>query len=337
MLAAWPWMQTGTWARKSKGGAAMRAIQIERFGGPEVLAEAEVPEPTPTAGKVLIDVTAAGINYVDTHRVADDYLSDQELPFIPGQEVVGKLEDGSRVVSLVRGGGYAERALGPLDLTFAVPDEITDMQALALMLQGATAWHLLRTSGHMKAGETVVVFAAAGGVGSIAVQLARAWRAGRVIAVASTREKRELCLSLGADAVVDSGRPDLAEALISANGGCGADVVLEMTGGDVFKAAMESLGHFGRLVHYGAASRTMAPPVEPRVLMSSCTAVAGFWLMLCTRAMLQESLDDLWAMTARKEIRPLIGEIYPLGDARRAHEDLRRRSTLGKLALDPAQ
>jgi NADPH:quinone reductase len=314
----------------------MRAIRIERFGGPEVLAEAEVPEPTPAAGGVLIDVTAAGINYADTHRVADDYLSHQDLPFIPGQEVVGTLEDGSRVVSLVRGGGYAERAVGPLDLTFAVPDGIADMQALALMLQGTTAWHLLRTSGRMQAGETVVVFAAAGGVGSIAVQLARAWSAGHVIAVASTQEKRELCLRLGADAVVDSGSRDLAEALIAANGGRGVDVVLEMTGGDVFKAAMESLGHFGRLVHYGAASRAMAPPVEPRALMSSCTAVVGFWLMLCTRAMLQESLDDLWAMAARKELQPLIGEIYPLADARRAHEDLRGRGTVGKLALDPA-
>jgi len=315
----------------------MRAIRIERFGGPEVLAEAEVPEPAPAAGKVLINVTAAGVNYADTHRVADDYLSDQDLPFIPGQEVVGTLENGSRVVSLVRGGGYAERALGPRDLTFAVPDGLADMQALALMLQGTTAWHLLRTSGRMKAGETVVVFAAAGGVGSIAVQLARSWSAGRVIAVASTPQKRDLCLSLGADAVVDSGIPDLAEALIAANGGRGVDVVLEMTGGGVFRAAMESLGHFGRLVHYGAASRETAPPVEPRALMSSCTAVAGFWLMLCTRAMLQESLDDLWAMAARGEIQPLIGEVYPLADARRAHEDLRGRGSVGKLALDPAQ
>jgi NADPH:quinone reductase len=315
----------------------MRAIRIERFGGPEVLAEAEVPEPTPAAGKVLINVTAAGVNYADTHRVADDYLSDQDLPFIPGQEVVGTLENGSRVVSLVRGGGYAERALGPLDLTFGVPDGLADMQALALMLQGTTAWHLLRTSGRMKPGETVVVFAAAGGVGSIAVQLARAWSAGRVIAVASTQQKRELCLSLGADVVVDSGSPDLAEALIAANGGRGVDVVLEMSGGDVFRAAMDSLGHFGRLVHYGAASRKAAPSVEPRALMSGCTAVVGFWLMLCTRAMLQESLDDLWAMAARGEIQPLIGEVYPLADARRAHEDLRGRGSVGKLALDPAQ
>lgn len=320
-----------------KGETAMRAIQIERFGGPEVLAEADVPEPTPTAGKVLIDVTAAGVNYADIHRVADDYLADQELPFIPGQEVVGTLEDGSRVVSLVRGGGYAERALGPLDLTFTVADGIGDMEALALMLQGTTAWHLLRTSAHMQEGETVVVFAAAGGVGSTAVQLARAWRAGRVIAVASSQEKRDLALSLGADAAVDSGSTDLTEELIEANGGRGVDIVLEMTGGEVFRAAMESLAHFGRLVHYGAASRTMAPPVEPRELMSNCTAVVGFWLMQCTRGMVQEALDDLWAMAARGELRPLIGEIYPLSDARRAHEDLRARGTVGKLALDPGR
>jgi NADPH:quinone reductase len=315
----------------------MRAIQINHFGGPEVLAEADVPEPIQTPGKVVIDVKAAGINYADTHRVADDYLADQELPFIPGQEVVGTLADGSRVVSLVRGGGYAERALGAEDLTFAIADGIRDMDALALMLQGTTAWHLLRTSANLKAGETVVVFAAAGGVGSTAVQLARAWGAGRVIAAASTDAKRELARTLGADAVVDSGSSDLAEELIDANRGRGVDVVLEMTGGSVFRAAMESLAPFGRLVHYGAASRTMAPPVEPRELMSSCTAVVGFWLMQCTRAMLQDSLDDLWAMTAQGALRPLIGEIYPLSDARRAHEDLRARSTMGKLALDPAR
>jgi NADPH2:quinone reductase len=315
----------------------MRAIQIERFGGPEVLEEANVPEPSPIAGKVLIEVTAAGINYADIHRVADDYLADQELPFVPGQEVVGTLADGSRVVSLVRGGGYAERALGAEDLTFQVADGIRDMDALALMLQGTTAWHLLRTSAKLEAGETVVVFAGAGGVGSTAVQLARSWRAGRVIAVASTNAKRELARSLGADAVVDSGSPDLAEELIDANAGRGVDVVLEMTGGDVFRAALESLAPFGRLVHYGAASRTMAPAIEPRELMSTCTAVVGFWLMQCTRAMLEESLDDLWSMTARGDLRPLIGDIYPLSDARRAHEDLRARSTTGKLALDPTR
>jgi NADPH2:quinone reductase len=315
----------------------MRAIQIERFGGPEVLEEANVPEPTPIPGKVLIEVTAAGINYADIHRVADDYLADQELPFVPGQEVVGRLADGSRVVSLVRGGGYAERALGAEDLTFQVADGISDMNALALMLQGTTAWHLLRTSAKLEAGETVVVFAGAGGVGSTAVQLARLWRAGRVIAVASTDAKRELACSLGADAVVDSGSPDLAEELIDANGGRGVDVVLEMTGGDVFRAALESLAPFGRLVHYGAASRTMAPAVEPRELMSTCTAVVGFWLMQCTRAMLAASLDDLWSMTARGDLRPVIGDIYPLSDARRAHEDVRARSTIGKLALDPTR
>ena len=315
----------------------MRAIQIERFGGPEVLGEAEVPEPQALPGKVLIDVTAAGINYADIHRVADDYLADQELPFIPGQEVVGRLEDGSRVVSLVRGGGYAERALGEVELTFTVAEGIEDLPALALMLQGTTAWHLLRTSARMQEGESVAVFAGAGGVGSIAVQLARLWGAGRVIAVASGEHKRRLVLDLGAEAVVDSASSDLARELIDANGGRGVDVVLEMTGGEVFSAALSSLAHFGRLVHYGAASRTMAPAVEPRELMSNCTAVVGFWLMQCTRAMLQESLDDLWATVARGELRPLVGELYPLSEARRAHEDLRNRSTVGKLALDPGR
>src|ERR671920_1294064 len=187
----------------------MRAVQITRFGGPEVLEVTDVPEPTPGQGQRLYDVSTAGINFADTHQIENSYLSAQELPLVPGAEFVGTpVGGGKRVVGLLDGGGYAEKVVAHDVLTWPVPDGVTDEQALAVVLQGATAWHLLRTCAHLAEGESVVVIAGAGGVGSLAVQLAKRWGAGRVIATASSVEKRAPCEELGADATVD---PALAE------------------------------------------------------------------------------------------------------------------------------
>src|SRR5215213_9727640 len=161
----------------------MRAIQISEFGGPQVLTMVDLPEPVPREGQVLIDVARAGVNYADTHSADDSYLAPTTLPFVPGGEVVGRTPDGRRVVALLAGsGGYAEQALAHASVVFDLPDAVDDVTALALVLQGTTAWHLLRTSSRLSPGESVVVHAAAGGVGSLAVQLARTFGAGRVIA-----------------------------------------------------------------------------------------------------------------------------------------------------------
>src|SRR3954469_20489690 len=225
----------------------MRAVQITRFGGPEVLEIVELPEPEPGPGQKLYDVSTAGVNYADTHQIENSYLAQQQLPLIPGAEFVGTpVGGGRRVVGLLDGGGYGEKVIAHDFLTWAVPDGVSDEQALAVVLQGATAWHLLRTSTHLAEGESVVVIAGAGGVGSLAIQLARQWGAGRVIATASSADKRELCENLGADATVD---PALAEddpkaftaALREANGGRRIDIVLEMTGGRVFEGALSAL------------------------------------------------------------------------------------------------
>ena len=151
----------------------MRAIQITEYGGPEVLQLAELPDPTGVDGFEVVKVTGAGVNYADTHQTENTYLSTTQLPLVPGSEVVGTLPDGRRIAAMVGTGGYAELALAPSFLSFDVPDAVSDGQALALMVQGLTAWHLLRTSTHMANGESVVVHAAAGGVGTAALQLAR--------------------------------------------------------------------------------------------------------------------------------------------------------------------
>ncbi len=315
----------------------MRAIQVTEFGGPEVLVLRDVPEPQPTDGEVLVDVSAAGINYADTHQAENTYNVPTQLPLIPGAEVVGTTTEGERVVALLpAGGGYAERALVARPLAFSIPEGVEDGQALAIVLQGTTAWHLLRTSAHLSPGETVVVHAGAGGVGSLAIQLAKRWGAGRVIAFASSEEKRRLCVELGADAAVDPAAADLKQAIQDAAGGK-VDVVLEMTGGAVFDASLTALAPFGRLVFYGMAGRVPPKPVQPAALMRYTTAVVGFWLGHCFRRpeLLQEPIRELLGLVAAGELRPVVGGTYPLEDARRAHEDLRARRTFGKLLLEP--
>lgn len=314
----------------------MRAIQVQEFGGPEVLQLVELDDPAPRQGQLLVDVEAAGVNYADTHQVENSYLSAQELPLVPGTEVVGRTVDGRRVAALTQG-GYAEKALVAERSAFDLPDEVEAGEALALLVQGLTAWHLLRTSGRMAEGETVVVHAAAGGVGTVAVQLAKAWGAGRVIGVASSVQKRSLAAELGADATVDAGASDLKAALEDANEGRKVDVVLEMVGGSTFDASLAALAPFGRLVHFGMASREAPTPVEPGRLMTKSAAVIGFWLMHCftdPEGMLAAPLAELFAMVAGGTLRPVVGGTYALADASRAHADLRARTTTGKLVLD---
>ena len=315
----------------------MRAIQQQEFGGPEVLALVEIPRPEPSEGHVLIRVTRAGLNFADTHQRTNTYLAPAELPLVPGAEVAGVREDtGERVVALCGTGGYAEYALAPAAMTFPIPDDIDDATALAIMLQGLTAWHLYRTSARIQPGETVVVHAAAGGVGSLAVQLGKPMGAGRVIATASTPDKRELALGLGADAAVDGDPDGLKERLVEANLGRRVDVVFEMVGGAVFDQSLAALAPFGRLVTYGIASGH-ANDVNTGALMRGSKAVVGFWLMHCLGRpqLVDEALSDLFARAARGELRAVVGGTYPLAEAGRAQEDLQGRRTTGKVLLDP--
>ena len=317
----------------------MRAVQINEFGGPDVLELVEdAPVPEPGDDEVLIKVSRAGMNFADTHARENSYLAKYELPLTPGGEVAGTDPEGNRVVALVGSGGYAEYALAPKATTYPIPDGLDDGEALALVLQGLTAWHLYKTSAKLAEGETVVVVSGAGGVGNLAVQLGEPFGAGRVIATASTEEKRALTLELGADAAVDPGEDDLKGALIEANEGRRVDVVLEMSGGRVFDACAEALAPFGRIVAYGIAGREQNT-VETGRLMRKSRAVIGFWLMHCLgrRDMMEEPLADLFERAARGELRRQVGTTYGLSEVRQAHEDMQGRKTSGKLLLDPSR
>jgi NADPH2:quinone reductase len=316
----------------------MRAIQMTEFGGPEVLELVELPIPEPGPEQVLIKVARAGLNFADTHTRTNSYVRKATLPLVPGGEVAGVREDtGERVVALVGDGGYAEYAIAPRELVYPIPDELDEGAALALIIQGLTAWHLYRTAGHVAASECVVVHSAAGGVGSLAVQLGRALGAGRVIATASSSEKRALALELGADVAIDAEADGLTERLLQANEGRPVDVVFDMAGGAVFDASYAALAPFGRIVVCGIASQE---PNEVRTgsLLRHSRSVVGFYLFhtLERPGMFSDALADLFARAARGELRTVIGATYPLDQAAQAHIDLRERRTTGKLLLDPA-
>jgi NADPH2:quinone reductase len=314
----------------------MKAIQITEFGGPEKMAYIDIAEPVPAAGEVLLDVLSIGINYADTHQVENSYLSAQSLPLIPGIEVVGRTPDGQRVLALVSSGGYAQKATANKGVLIPVPDAVSDEDALCMLVQGSTAWHVLKTMGHLKPGESVVVHAAAGGVGVIAIQLAKLWGA-KVIAVASTEEKRNLALSLGADVAIDANEEDLKSAIIAANGGKRVDIVLEMVGGPTFDKSLEALAHFGRLITYGIASRVAPTAVAPGALMAGTKTVSGFWLSHCFAKpeLFHDVITELFGLIAAGTIRPVIGSRFALSEAISAHQHMRGRGSTGKITLDP--
>ncbi|NDD51932.1 MAG: NADPH:quinone oxidoreductase family protein [Actinobacteria bacterium] len=315
----------------------MKAIYITEFGGPEVMKYLDLAEPVPAGSQVLLDVTSIGINYADTHQTENSYLSTQKLPLIPGMEVVGRMPDGSRVLALAASGGYCQKTLVNPKTVIPLPDQISDGQALAMMVQGSTAHLILKKMGQIRAGESVVIHAGAGGVGSVAIQLAKLWGA-FVIAVTSSDEKKKLCMELGADVVVDANEPDLTAALIKANNGKGVDLILEMVGGTTFDQSLDALAAFGRLVVYGMASRSAPKAIHPGALMPKSQSVIGFWLVnaLADKELMAEVFMDLFGMIISGKLKPVIGSTYPLSKASDAHRDMLARKTVGKIVLDPA-
>jgi NADPH2:quinone reductase len=314
----------------------MRAIQIREFGGPENLELVDVADPEVGEGEVVVEVARSGVNFADTHAIRNDYLAEQTLPLIPGAEISGRTPDGRRVAAFLPNGGYAQKVAVPEAWLVPVPDEVSDETAAALLLQGITAHALLHHCAHVEPGETVVVEAAAGGTGVLAVQLAK--RAGaRVIGLASSAEKRELVKRIGADATADSRADDLKAAILEANGGEKVDVVLHMSGTG-FEGGLGALGPLGRIVVFGNAARH-PNEVATNYLLRSSKSVLGFWLVPFVarkRKQVAEIVAELLGAAASGELEVVIGGVYPLADAARAHADISGRRSSGKLLLDPS-
>ncbi len=314
----------------------MKAIQLTEFSGADAMEYVDVPDPEAADGEVVVEVGRCGVNFADTHVTRNDYLAKQELPLIPGGEVSGRTPDGRRVAAMLMNGGYAQKVAVPEAMLVPVPDEVTDDQAAAILLQGLTAHALIHKCAHLEPGETVVIEAAAGGTGSLAVQLAKRHGA-RVIGLASSPEKRELVERLGADATADSRADDIESAILEANGGNQVDAVFEMSGGEAFEASMRTLAPFGRMVTFGIASGDQNE-VATGSLMRKSRAVIGFWLvhLFADPAAVGKGISDLLRAVGAGELEVVIGGVRPLSEARQVHEDLAGRRTQGKILLDPA-
>ncbi|TDB49618.1 MULTISPECIES: quinone oxidoreductase [Bacillaceae] len=325
----------------------MKAVQFKQYGSPDVLRVINLARPVPKKKDVLIKVEAIGVNYADTARREGAYVVDTPLPFIPGSEVAGEVVElgeevegikvGMKVVTLLgshRATGYAEYTLADSRGLIPLPDGVDLKQAAALPLQGLTAYHILKTMGRIEKGETVVVHAAAGGVGTLAVQLAKKFGA-HVIATASSDEKLAIAKRLGADVLINYTEAGWQNKVMEETKH-GADVILEMVGGSIFYDSLQCLAPFGRLVFYGMAS---GQPVKfnPGRLMEKNQSVMGFFLpqMMAKPSLYQQSLQELLTYMKNGELELLIGGTYPLEDAAHVHRLLQGRKTTGKLILVP--
>ncbi|HET6501020.1 MAG TPA: quinone oxidoreductase [Amycolatopsis sp.] len=321
-----------------------RAVQIRQTGGPEVLEVADVEIGDPGPGELVVDLAAAGVNYIDTYQRSGIYPV--ELPATLGMEGAGTVAavgpdvtgfaPGDRVAWQGHRGSYAQRAIVPAQVAVRVPAEVSDETAAALMLQGVTAHYLVRSTYEVKRDDTVLVHAAAGGVGLLLVQLAKA-RGARVIGTVSTAEKEKLAREAGADEVIRYDQVDFAAVTRELTGGEGVPVVYDGVGKSTVDGSLASLRVRGLLALFGAASGPV-PPIDPQRLN------AGGSLFLTrptsahyvrTREELDWRAEELFQAVTSGALGVRIGGRYPLAQARQAHEDLQGRRTTGKLLLIP--
>jgi NADPH:quinone reductase len=327
--------------------ATMNAVRFHRKGPPDVLQYERVARPEPGAGEVLVQLEAIGINYADVmRRNGDAYPVPTPLPYTLGSEAVGTIiaagpgageaQIGAGVMIFPGIGCYADYAACPLDRIYPMPPGLDAAQCTALFVQGLSAALILRQSARMQPGETVLVQGAAGGVGVFAVQLAKAWGAGMVIAAAGSEPKRQLALELGADAAVDYGRAGWTDEVRELTGGRGVDIVLEMTGGQVAEDSFSLLAPFGRCIVFGSASG-QSWTLDTQKLPPRNASVGGFWLRqyLDQRQLLVDMLAEFGALAQAGKLSIQIDRRLPLSRAFEAHALLESRATSGKLVLIP--
>ena len=315
----------------------MKAIRIHEFGGAENLRVDEIEKPTAGADEVLIKTAAAGINYADTMLRQNKYMFSPELPFTLGFEVAGTIEAiganvqhltiGQRVLATIRGGGYAEYAIADWRTIVPIPDDLDFGKATALLVQGLTAVGLLAD---LKSGQTILIHAAAGGVGSLLVQLAK-HKGAKVLGTASTAEKLEKVASLGADAGINYSESDWTDEVLAATDGKGADLIIEMVGGEIGRQNFKCLATGGTMTVYGAASGEDFQ-ISALNLLFKMQTVKGYNLNFETRENMAAFTKELMSHIAENRLEVTVTE-FPLEQARQAHDALEGRKTMGKVVL----
>lgn len=325
----------------------MKAVRFHRTGGPEVLVYEDVPDPTPGPGEILIRVETAGLNYADVmRRRGDNYPEASPPPFILGVEVAGTIAAlgegvtgpaiGTPVLATPGAGGYAQYIAVPAPMVIPLPEGFDFVNAAALVAHGLTASIALRKSGKLVEGETVLVEAAAGGLGSFLVQLAKLYGAGKVIGAASTPEKRAIAEKLGADATVDYTVPGWQAHVKDMTGGRGVDLILETAGGDTLNEALDTLAPFGRVVFLGQSSGKSAQ-IDPWRLTTLNNSVIGIYISAYAAFpdLISETMNELIGFLMAGKLSINIGKVLPLSQAAEAHRLLENRLTTGKVILKP--
>ncbi|TLY54563.1 MAG: quinone oxidoreductase [Gemmatimonadetes bacterium] len=323
----------------------MKAIRVHRWGGPEVLQLEEVPAPTPGPGQVVVRVEAAGINFIDVYQRTGHYKT--PLPFTPGQEAAGTVTAvgagvtaprvGDRVAYTGVLGAYAEYAVVPADRVVALPDAVSAEQGAAAMLQGMTAHYLATSTYPLKPGDACLVHAAAGGVGLLLCQIAKA-RGARVIGTVSTREKAALARDAGADDVILYTEQDF-EVEVKRLAGAGLQVVYDSVGKTTFEKGLNCLQPRGMMVLFGQSSGPVGP-FDPQVLNQKGSlyltrpTVANY---IATRAELLARAGDVLAWVHHGKLKLRIAHTFPLAEAAEAHRQLEGRKTTGKVLLIPSR
>ncbi|NUT74888.1 zinc-binding dehydrogenase [Pseudomonas sp. C1C7] len=330
----------------------MKAIQFRSFGGPEVLEYVNLPTPVPGPAEVLIDTSAIGVNFPDvrerlgTYNRPETRVGGVTLPHITGLQVVGRISQtgegvdsgvvGRKVMALMSKGAYAQQAVARADMLVMLDETANDVAMASLPCQGVTAYLALRICAHLQVGEDVLIHGAAGGVGSLAVQIAKAMGARSVFGTASTESRRAFVKSLGADHAISYDTPQWPQRVLDLTGGRGVDVILETIGAEVFDQNFECLAMLGRCVVAGS-TRGPGQPLAPRQLMAKAQTLAGVYLPTFFQrpALIRQALEFLAQGVSSGSIRPVIGAKLPLSEAPLAHALLARREVQGVIVLDP--
>lgn len=323
----------------------MKAIRIHQRGDASVMILEDIATPIPQRGEVLIKVVAAGVNYADIGQRNGHYPNLKPLPLTLGFEVAGSVISqgpdvitpavGTRVVALVEG-GYAEYAIARAEVVVPLPENVSFEQATVVPVQGQTAYLALTRAAHFKAGEVILVHAAAGGVGSLAVQLAKAMGAGMVIGTTTKNEKKQAIHALGADIAISTLESNWIEQVMQATQGRGVDIVLDAIGGSVGQQSIACLASFGRLVSYGSLQGEPTPLVT-QMLIQKCLSVAGYNTNIQPLEDQLEASLALLRFIANGQVRIILDHTFPLAEAAAAHRAIEARQTKGKVVLTIAK
>ena len=324
----------------------MRAWVVERVAADGHMELRDIAMPRAEGDACVVRVEAAGVNFLDTLMIRGQCQVKPNLPFTPGIEVVGTVVQpgpdspygaGERICAMLETGGFAEYAVAPRIGSERVPDGMSSRAAAALPIIYPTAVAALRHRAVLRPGETVLVHAGAGGVGSASIQLAKYWGA-RVIATAGGPEKAALCLQLGADAAIGYRADPIAEAVRRETGGRGVDVVIDLVGGDVTRESLRCLAWGGRLIIVGFAGGSIAELPANRLLLKNAAAMGVYWGAYRTHHpdIVAEVFREIFALCGAGAIRPLVRDVFPLEQAGQALKAIGSRETVGKVALFPS-